>query len=392
MLVYPLINGKDLYGTARDIADRTKASSLPCTHIFSYQTQILPFLLQAAKGLAHTHKENVCHYDIKPENFLVDHEAGNIVFLTDFGFSEKSTQDGHAPHPWGYTTLYMPPEIFQDDGMNTEGLINGKSVDVWSFGILMYTILRQGCDSNDGFSDYPFEEDENGLPIFLPTNFQISKTIRRGLKDNISPKIIQFLCSIIRIKPEDRPTMDMIVAEIDNFIDEPLQFNNDAKQSNNTQLAERTTDMDSEIDTLKEVVLDSVEKIRALGKALQSGSYGGIQQRGIEETIGTLTDNMAPFVCPDHLPSYRLPHISSIITATTAAITQENVDACAVLARLAEKARMMHTYQQILIEEEMEREEDLCVGMAVGPSVTSAYVACEGIHNIAAYQLDSENI
>ncbi|MFN0101269.1 MAG: bifunctional serine/threonine-protein kinase/formylglycine-generating enzyme family protein [Bryobacteraceae bacterium] len=88
--------------------------------------------LQLARALAHVHSLNLIHRDVKPDNVHLD--AQGRVKLMDFGIVKTGdvnlTQAGYAlgtPH-------YVAPELVM-------GLPVTPSVDVYSFGVLLFEVL-----------------------------------------------------------------------------------------------------------------------------------------------------------------------------------------------------------------------------------------------------------
>uniref|UniRef100_A0A8I5ZWH7 phosphorylase kinase n=1 Tax=Rattus norvegicus TaxID=10116 RepID=A0A8I5ZWH7_RAT len=83
------------------------------------------------------HKLNIVHRDLKPENILLDDNMN--IKLTDFGFSCQ-LQPGEKLREVCGTPSYLAPEIIQcsmDEGHPGYG----KEVDMWSTGVIMYTLL-----------------------------------------------------------------------------------------------------------------------------------------------------------------------------------------------------------------------------------------------------------
>jgi len=81
----------------------------------------------------------VVHRDLKPENILVEcdestHEVTHIK-LTDFGLSKIITPGELMTDSCG-TPAYVAPEVLSKKGYS-------KEVDVWSTGVILYTMLAR---------------------------------------------------------------------------------------------------------------------------------------------------------------------------------------------------------------------------------------------------------
>ena len=114
-MAMPYIPGGELYYHLRKRIRFTE------DYILFYASQIL-------EGLVYLHSMNIVYRDLKPENIILD-ENGNIL-LADFGIS-KILEKGSKATSFVGTPEYVSPEIVLEQG-------HDKSVDVWSFGILLY--------------------------------------------------------------------------------------------------------------------------------------------------------------------------------------------------------------------------------------------------------------
>lgn len=100
------------------------------------------------EGLHALHSEGMVHRDLKPANVLIKDE-GNAA-LTDFGtigFRDVKRQSvkkflSSRPKDMKGTPLYMSPEVADRKG---GGVTYLPTVDIWSFGVMMYELLTDGA-------------------------------------------------------------------------------------------------------------------------------------------------------------------------------------------------------------------------------------------------------
>lgn len=88
-----------------------------------------------AKAIKYIHSKNICHFDIKPENIML--QNGNPI-LIDFGLSRNYT-DSHLGESIFQTisTGYAPLELFEKNGINTFS----PETDIFGLGATLYSML-----------------------------------------------------------------------------------------------------------------------------------------------------------------------------------------------------------------------------------------------------------
>jgi calcium-dependent protein kinase len=134
-------------------------------------------------ALNHCHSNKVTHRDIKLENIIVnefDHPK-----IIDFGLSKDASAKQILKSMAG-TPYFMAPEILQGKSYN-------EKVDMWSLGVVIYTML---C----GYR--PFDG-ENAKEVFSAVE---TGDYRMGGKNwgNISNDAKDFVSSLLEINPKKR--------------------------------------------------------------------------------------------------------------------------------------------------------------------------------------------
>ncbi|KAI7902033.1 calcium/calmodulin dependent protein kinase 2 [Cokeromyces recurvatus] len=118
---------------------------------------------QILEGLAYLHSLDIVHRDIKPENLLFKTpEEDAELLITDFGLSKLLKNNNEVLTTACGTPGYVAPEVLLGTG-------HGKPVDLWSVGVIMYTLLSgytpfYGEDQNELFdsimkAEYEFDEE-----------------------------------------------------------------------------------------------------------------------------------------------------------------------------------------------------------------------------------------
>lgn len=144
----------------------------------------------ALLALKYLHDNQICHRDIKPDNLLyLGEEEEEAVQLTDLGFATK-VESNQLCNEYVGTLNYAAPEIIS-------GKPYDKSIDIWSLGVSMYTLLS-------GSNPFPSNPEstlrrciQNGAYLFPASKW---KGISREAKDLIS--------HMIKVDPLERYTVN----------------------------------------------------------------------------------------------------------------------------------------------------------------------------------------
>uniref|UniRef100_A0A8C1A6X4 phosphorylase kinase n=1 Tax=Cyprinus carpio carpio TaxID=630221 RepID=A0A8C1A6X4_CYPCA len=99
-----------------------------------FDLKIMRSLLEVVQFL---HSQSIVHRDLKPENILLDDNMN--IKLTDFGFAVQIAPGQKLNEVCG-TPGYLAPEIIECS-MDPHHQGYGTAVDLWSAGVIMYTLL-----------------------------------------------------------------------------------------------------------------------------------------------------------------------------------------------------------------------------------------------------------
>ncbi|KAI7870862.1 kinase-like domain-containing protein [Spinellus fusiger] len=136
-MVMDYVPGGELFSYLR----KEKASIFHC-----FSNEVAKFYsAEVLLGLAYLHNQDIVYRDLKPENVLLD--VDGHIKITDFGFAKHLVDD----RTWTLcgTPDYIAPEIIRSHGY-------GRSVDYWSYGVLIYEML----------AGYPPFYDENQMKLY----------------------------------------------------------------------------------------------------------------------------------------------------------------------------------------------------------------------------------
>lgn len=136
-------------------------------------------------GIEYIHTVNVCHWDLKPENLLLD--SNKRIKIVDFGLSNTyKTKQDTLKTACG-SPCYAAPEMIAGKRYN------GLGVDIWSSGVVLYAMI---C----GY--LPFED---------PVTSKLYKKIMWAdyeIPEWLSWAAIDMLARVLNTDPDQRYTID----------------------------------------------------------------------------------------------------------------------------------------------------------------------------------------
>ena len=166
-LVMEYIKGKELFEI---IVHKKKLSELDS----------LRYYQQLISGIEYLGKIRVAHRDLKPENLLID--SKNNLKIADFGLSNIYKHNELLSTACG-SPCYAAPEMLAGDKYF------GLSADIWSSGIILYTMLCGRLPFEDKDNEVLYQKIQEG-------NFKIPEFLTDNAKD--------FLQKVLVVDPKKR--------------------------------------------------------------------------------------------------------------------------------------------------------------------------------------------
>ncbi|KAM6186481.1 ribosomal protein S6 kinase alpha-2 isoform 3-T3 [Rhynchocyon petersi] len=150
-------------------------------------------LCTIAKTVDYLHAQGVVHRDLKPSNILYMDESGNpeSIRICDFGFAKQLRAENGLLMTPCYTANFVAPEVLKRQGYDA-------ACDVWSLGILLYTMLAGFTPFANGPEDTP----EEILARIGSGQYALSG----GNWDSISDAAKDVVSKMLHVDPQQRLT------------------------------------------------------------------------------------------------------------------------------------------------------------------------------------------
>ena len=151
-------------------------------------------LRQIITGVGYMHEQGYVHRDLKQVNIIVN-ETSNNVKIIDFGVAIKDQEITADGHNMVGTPRYWAPEIFKGS------VKYGQKLDIWSIGVLHYSILSLQSPFVPGKSAADFQSIKNR--VLAGEYVDIS---------HVSQQASELIRSLLSVDPLRRPTAQEILS------------------------------------------------------------------------------------------------------------------------------------------------------------------------------------
>uniref|UniRef100_A0A8D1U4R8 non-specific serine/threonine protein kinase n=1 Tax=Sus scrofa TaxID=9823 RepID=A0A8D1U4R8_PIG len=174
------------------------------------------------KTVDYLHCQGVVHRDLKPSNILYMDESANAdsIKICDFGFAKQLRGENGLLLTPCYTANFVAPEVLMQQGYDA-------ACDIWSLGVLFYTMLA-------GYT--PFANGPNDTPEEILLRIGNGKfSLSGGNWDSISDGAKDLLSHMLHMDPQQRYTTEQVLKH--SWITHRDQLPNDQPNRNDTSQA-----------------------------------------------------------------------------------------------------------------------------------------------------------
>ncbi|NXJ10908.1 KS6A2 kinase, partial [Odontophorus gujanensis] len=150
-------------------------------------------LCTITRTVDYLHSQGVVHRDLKPSNILYMDESGNpdSIRICDFGFAKQLRAENGLLMTPCYTANFVAPEVLKRQGYDA-------ACDIWSLGILLYTMLA-------GFT--PFANGPDDTPEEILARIGSGKyALTGGNWDSVSETAKDIVSKMLHVDPHQRLT------------------------------------------------------------------------------------------------------------------------------------------------------------------------------------------
>ncbi|PGH35820.1 CAMK/CAMK1/CAMK1-CMK protein kinase [[Emmonsia] crescens] len=150
---------------------------------------------QVLDAVDYLHQRNVVHRDLKPENLLyLTPAADSALVLADFGIAKMLDDPKEVLTTMAGSFGYAAPEVMLKKG-------HGKAVDMWSMGVITYTLLCGYSPFRSESLQDLIDECRNGRIVFHERYW---RDVSKDAKD--------FILSLLEPEPSKRATSEEALA------------------------------------------------------------------------------------------------------------------------------------------------------------------------------------
>ncbi|KAJ8266973.1 hypothetical protein GJAV_G00136780 [Gymnothorax javanicus] len=150
------------------------------------------------KTVEYLHVQGVVHRDLKPSNILYVDESGNpeSIRICDFGFAKQLRAENGLLMTPCYTANFVAPEVLKKQGYDA-------ACDIWSLGVLLYTMLT-------GFT--PFANGPDDTPEEILARVGSGKfSLTGGYWNTVSAEAKDLVSNMLHVDPHQRLTAAQVL-------------------------------------------------------------------------------------------------------------------------------------------------------------------------------------